>query len=66
MLSYKEHGLLLCEVHDLRQLAGQILPGEIYREWLEEIHDLEDIRIGVDKQLKVVERILWAYAKWLA
>lgn len=65
MLSYKEHGLLLCEVHILRQTAQQVLPGEIGREFLEEINDLVDIRTGVERQLKVVERIRWAYWKWL-
>ena len=65
MLSYKEHGLLLCEVHILRQRAQKALPGEIYNEFLEEINDLVDLRTGVDRQIRVVERIRWAYAKWL-
>ena len=65
MLSYKEHGLLLCEVHVLRQNGQQVLPGEINREFLEEINDLADIRTGVERQLKVVERMRWAYFKWL-
>ena len=65
MLSYKEHGLLLCEVHVLRQNGQRVLPGEIGREFLEEINDLVDIRTGVERQLKVVERIRWAYWKWL-
>ncbi|KAI9817359.1 MAG: Nuclear control of ATPase protein 2 [Thelocarpon impressellum] len=65
MLSYKEHGLLLCEVHVLRRLARNILPSEIHREFLEEIGDLVDIRTGVERQLKVVERMRWAYDKWM-
>ena len=65
MLSYKEHGLLLCEVHILRQRAQKVLPGEIYNEFLEEVSDLVDLRTGVDRQIRVVERIRWAYAKWL-
>lgn len=65
MLSYKEHGLLLCEVHVLRQKALQVLPGEINHEFLEEVGDLVDIRTGVVRQQKVVERIRWAYSKWL-
>ncbi len=65
MLSYKDHGLLLCEVHVLRQIGQKLLPGEINREFLEEINDLVDIRPGVERQLKVVERIRWAYSKWL-
>ncbi|KAI9848583.1 MAG: Nuclear control of ATPase protein 2 [Sclerophora amabilis] len=65
MLSYKEHGLLLCEVQVLRQCASDVLPKEIQPEFLEELEDLLDIRIGVQPQLKVVERIRWAYGKWI-
>ena len=65
MLSYKDHGLLLCEVHVLRQRAAAVLPGEIHQEFLEDVNDLLDIRYGVQRQIKVLERIQWAYAKWL-
>jgi nuclear-control-of-ATPase protein 2 len=65
MLSYKDHGLLLCEVQVLRQKAAAVLPGNIHREFLEDIKDLIDIRAGIQRQMKVVERIIWAYAKWL-
>ena len=65
MLSYKDHGLLLCEIHVLRKRATSILPGNMQREFLEDINDLMDIRHGIDRQIKVVERIQWAYSKWL-
>jgi nuclear control of ATPase protein 2 len=65
MLSYKDHGLLLCEVHVLRQRAALVLPGNVQREFLEDINDLMDIRIGIERQVKVVDRIRWTYAKWL-
>ena len=65
MLSYKDHGLLLCEGHVLRQRAAQVLPGNVQREFLEDFNDLMDIRIGVQRQIKVLERIQWAYSKWL-
>jgi nuclear control of ATPase protein 2 len=65
MLSYKDHGLLLCEVHVLRQRGAAALPGEIQREFLEDVDDLLDIRYGIQRQVKVVERIQWAYARWL-
>lgn len=64
-LFYKDHGLLLCEVHVLRQLASRILPGRVFHDFLEEVDDLVDIRTGVAKQRKVVKRMRWAYAKWL-
>lgn len=66
MLSYKEHGLLLCEVHILRQNARQILPGEIHSEFVEELEDLVDLRTGIERQLRVIHRIRWAYSKWLS
>lgn len=65
MLSYKEHGLLLCEVHVLRQAAQEVLPGQINAEFLEELNDLMNLRTGVERQMRVVDRIRWAYSKWL-
>ena len=65
MLSYKDHGMLLCEVHILRQKAQRVLPGEIYSEFLEDVSDLVDLRAGVECQTRVVERLRWAYSKWL-
>lgn len=65
MLSYKDHGLLLCEGHVLRQRAAKVLPGNVQREFLEDFNDLMDIRIGIERQIKVLERIQWAYSRWL-
>lgn len=65
ILSYKDHGLLLCEGHVLRQRAAKVLPGNVQREFIEDFNDLMDIRIGIERQLKVLERIQWAYSKWL-
>ena len=65
IITYKDHGLLICEVHVLRQRAVSILPGRVQREFLEDVGDLLDIRQGIAKQMKVVERIHWAYSKWL-
>ncbi|KAI9760125.1 MAG: C-4 sterol methyl oxidase [Chaenotheca gracillima] len=64
MLSYKDHGLLLCEVQVLRQAAMKVLPKESHHEFLEDLGDLLDIRTGVKPQLKVLKRIRWAYGKW--
>ena len=65
MLSYKDHGMLLCEVHLLRQRARRILPGEIYNDFLEEMDDLVNLHTGVERQIIVVGRVRWAYSKWL-
>lgn len=65
LLSYKDHGLLLCEVHVLRKRAHRLFPGDIEREFLEDVADLCNINSGIQAQLKVLERIRWGYGKWL-
>ena len=65
MLSYKDHGMLLCEVHVLRERAQRMIPGEIYNEFLEDVNDLIELRSGLERQIQVAERIRWAYLKWL-
>lgn len=65
LLSYKDHGLLLCEVHVLRKRAQRLFPGEIEREFLEDVGDLCNINNGIEAQTKVLERIRWGYAKWM-
>ncbi|KAF1947982.1 NCA2-domain-containing protein [Clathrospora elynae] len=62
-IAYKDHGLLLCEVHLLRQAASGILPRRIFHDFLVEIDELVDVRSGLERQQKVVERIRWAYSK---
>ncbi|KAI6783379.1 uncharacterized protein J7T54_004406 [Emericellopsis cladophorae] len=64
ILSYKDHGLLLCEVHVLRSLAGKLMPHDIRRDFLEDLSDLEKMK-GIDVQAKALNRLRWAYAKWL-
>ena len=64
-LLYRDQGLLLCEVHVLRQAAEKAMPTEIYREFSEEAEELCDVRIGLDRQRKVAERMRWAYGRWL-
>ncbi|KAF2729025.1 NCA2-domain-containing protein [Polyplosphaeria fusca] len=56
-ISYKDHGLLLCEVHLLRQAASGILPRRIFHDFLVEIDELVDVRSGLARQQKVVDRI---------
>lgn len=65
LLSYKEHGLLLSEAHILRKTLLQVLPVQVSAEFLEDLNELTDLRTGVERQVRVVNRIRWAYAKWL-
>ncbi|KIW91557.1 uncharacterized protein Z519_07524 [Cladophialophora bantiana CBS 173.52] len=65
IISEENHGFLLCQTHLLRQRAAQVLPRSVWREFLEDLGDLLDVRQGVNRQIQVVRRIEWAYAKWL-
>ncbi|CEJ84381.1 Putative ATP synthase regulation protein NCA2 [[Torrubiella] hemipterigena] len=64
VLSYKDHGLLLCEVHVLRSMVTRLMPRDIRKEFLEDLDDLANIK-GIPTQAKALERIRWAYARWL-
>lgn len=63
-LYYKDHGLLLCEVHVLRSAAAKVMPAQIFRDFVEDVEELVDVRTGVKKQRKVVNRIRWAYKRY--
>lgn len=66
VLSYKDHGLLLCEVHVLRGLAQKhrMMPRNIEKNFLEDLDDLANIR-GIQVQARALGRLRWAYARWL-
>jgi nuclear-control-of-ATPase protein 2 len=64
LLSYKDHGLLVCEVHVLRGLAHNLLPSDIEKDFLEDLDDLANLK-GIQSQLRALDRIRWAYSKWL-
>lgn len=64
LLTYKDHGLLVCEVHVLRRLAHSLLPVDIEKDFLEDLDDLANLK-GIQSQLRTLDRIRWAYSKWL-
>ncbi|KAI1814344.1 ATP synthase regulation protein NCA2 [Poronia punctata] len=65
LLSYKDHGLLIAEVHVLRRLARKLLPADIEKDFLEDLDDLLANLKGMPSQLRALDRIRWAYSKWL-
>jgi len=65
ILSYKDHGLLICEVQVLKKTAQKFFPGPVYRDFQEDMSDLMNINAGTEKQLRIIERIRWGYSKWL-
>lgn len=64
LLSYKDHGLLICEVHVLRRLAHSVLPVDIEKDFLEDLDDLANLK-GIQSQSRALDRIRWAYSKWM-
>lgn len=64
LLSYKDHGLLVCEVHVLRRLAHGLLPADVKKDFLEDLDDLANLK-GIQFQSRALDRIRWAYSKWL-
>ncbi|RPB18598.1 NCA2-domain-containing protein [Terfezia boudieri ATCC MYA-4762] len=56
-LSYKEYGLLLCEVVVLRELAKQGLPKKLYGGLIQEMEELVNIHAGIERQQKAVDRV---------
>lgn len=65
ILTYKGHGLLICESELLLERAKDVLNGADFRKFSEDIGDLIDVQLGVDRQLQVVRRIGWMYSRWL-
>lgn len=65
VLTYKDHGLLVCGADTLLQKAATVLRGADLREFQEDIGDLLDIHIGVQRQTQVVGRIGWVYSRWI-
>ena len=65
MLCYKDHGMMISEAQTLREKALPVLPNRLHREFLEDVQELTDVKVGVQRQSKAVERIRWAYGKWL-
>ncbi|KAB8338920.1 hypothetical protein FH972_021860 [Carpinus fangiana] len=65
MLSTKEFGLLVCEAIVLRGIASKTFPKQTFRGFLQDFTDLIDNSSGVGRQIRVADRIRWAYARWL-
>lgn len=61
MISHKDSGQLICEAEALLQQVKAVLGGLQYQEFREDIQDLLHVQGGAEKQLRVVERMRWAY-----
>jgi nuclear control of ATPase protein 2 len=64
VLTFKDRGLLLCECYLVREFV-RVLPRGVRREFMEDMADLENIRLGVERQLRTVARIWRVWGKYL-
>lgn len=64
ILSYKHRGLLVCEVHVLRNLSTGLFPGDVEKEFLEDVDEMLNGKT-VDKQRLALDRVRWAYSRYL-
>ncbi|KAJ5895481.1 hypothetical protein N7495_007172 [Penicillium taxi] len=61
IISYRDSGRLICEAEALLQQVKAMLGSMQYQEFREDIQDLLDMQSGVEKQIRVVDRIRWTY-----
>ncbi|CAK7274249.1 Nuclear control of ATPase protein 2 [Sporothrix epigloea] len=64
ILSYKHRGLLVCEVHVLRKVAQGLFPGDVEKEFLQDVDEMLNGKT-VDKQRLALDRVRWAYGRYL-
>jgi ATP synthase regulation protein NCA2 len=55
---------LLCQCYVIRETVG-VLPRGIRREFVQDLEDLEDAKLGVERQLRTVARIWRVWGKYL-
>ncbi|KAJ5788087.1 hypothetical protein N7457_003077 [Penicillium paradoxum] len=58
---YKVSGQLICEAEALLQHVKPIFGRMQYEEFREDLQDLLNVQNGVNNQLRVIERMRWAY-----
>ncbi|CAK7567917.1 MAG: Nuclear control of ATPase protein 2 [Sporothrix epigloea] len=64
ILSYKHRGLLVCEVHVLRRVSQGLFPGDVEKEFLQDVDEMLNGKT-VDKQRLALDRVRWAYGRYL-
>jgi nuclear control of ATPase protein 2 len=63
-LRFRDRGLLLCECFVGGELVG-LLPRGVRGEFMQDLADLEDVGLGVERQLRTVDRIWRVWGKYL-
>ena len=64
ILTFRDRGLLLCECYVASEFVG-LLPRGVRAEFMEDLGDLEDVRLGVERQLRTIARMWRVWGKHL-
>ncbi|RPA79542.1 NCA2-domain-containing protein [Ascobolus immersus RN42] len=64
-LSFKDHGLLLCEVYLLQEYGKSVLPKDVRGDFTEDMESLVDYSKGIKAQRQVLKRVRWAFKRWV-
>jgi nuclear-control-of-ATPase protein 2 len=64
VLTFRDRGLVLCECYVASEFAG-LLPRGVRREFMQDLGDLEDVNLGVERQLRTVARMWRVWRPYL-
>jgi nuclear-control-of-ATPase protein 2 len=64
MLTFRDRGLVLCECYFVRGFVRS-LPRGVRREFMEDLGDLENVQLGVERQLRTIGRMWRVWGKYL-
>jgi nuclear control of ATPase protein 2 len=64
VLTFRDRGLVLCECYVASEFAG-LLPRRVRREFMQDLEDLEDVNLGVERQLRTIARMWRVWRPYL-
>lgn len=59
LLTFRDQGLLLCEVYLLQEYAKKVLPRDELGGFTEEMEEMAEIRRGIERQRRIGKRVRW-------
>ena len=64
VLTFRDRGLVLCECYVASEFAG-LLPRGVRREFMQDLGDLENVNLGVERQLRTIARMWRVWRPYL-
>ena len=64
VLTFRDRGLFLCECYVASDFVG-LLPRNTRREFMQDLRDLEDVNLGVERQLRTIARMWRVWRPYL-